>query len=68
MAQLVQASSLALRHGRPAAPSTRRRHSIERQRRRGACQHGDAGRVVLIVGGEATTFDSAGSETTFVVQ
>ena len=29
---------------------------------------GTRGRVVLIVGGEATTFDSAGSEATFVVQ
>ena len=29
---------------------------------------GERGRVVLIVGGEATIFDSAGSEATFVVQ
>eukprot|EP01046_Picozoa_sp_COSAG06_P033747 COSAG06_NODE_3470_length_5297_cov_18.285879_5_plen_45_part_00 len=29
---------------------------------------GTRGWVVLIVGGEATTFDSAGSEATFVVQ
>ena len=35
----------------------------------GECQStGTRGRVVLIVGGEATTFDSAGSEATFVVQ
>eukprot|EP01044_Picomonas_judraskeda_P014384 COSAG03_NODE_2276_length_2924_cov_1.838938_5_plen_134_part_00 len=35
----------------------------------GACHTtGTRGRVVLIFGGEATTFDSAGSEATFVVQ
>ena len=35
----------------------------------GACQTtGTRGWVVLIVGGEATTFDSPGSEATFVVQ
>ena len=35
----------------------------------GACETtGTRGRVVLIVGGEATFFDSPGSEATFVVQ
>ena len=34
----------------------------------GGCQTtGTRGRVVLIIGGEATTFDSPGSEATFVV-
>ena len=35
----------------------------------GACQtNGVKGRVVLIIGDEATTFDSSGSDQTFVVQ